>query len=368
MIQPASQWLQTGVENSLSRPIKILGPCSAESEEQVLEAAAIARIAGAHMFRAGVWKPRSRPDSFQGMGSYALPWLKRVQKEYQLPVCTEAANPHHVEMAVQSGLDAIWIGARTMTNPFAVQELAESLKGTELGILIKNPINPDLELWCGGIERILKHTGSDKLLAIHRGFSVHRPRTYRNSPMWELPIELRRRYPQLSVICDASHIAGNKSLIHQVLQTALNLDFEGFMLEIHPHPDQAKSDAQQQLSGRELEDLLSRLVYRQPSSEDPDFNANLEALRYDIDQLDREILSMISTRMDVVREIGKYKKANQVTVLQFERWKQMMESRSMSSDELLLSSEFIQQFMQLIHKEAIRQQNKIMNENGDQTS
>jgi len=362
------QWLTSGESSPITSPLKIMGPCSAESEEQILEAAAMARDAGAHMFRAGVWKPRSRPNSFQGMGSYALPWLKRVQQEYHMPVCTEAANPHHVEMAIQSGLDAVWIGARTMTNPFAVQELAESLKGTKLGILIKNPINPDLELWCGGIERIIQHTASEKLLAIHRGFSVYRPRVYRNTPMWEIPIELRRRYPKLSVICDASHIAGEKKLIYQVVQTALNLDFDGFMLEIHPNPEKAKSDAQQQLNAEDLKTLLSKLVFRKPISEDPDFNANLEALRYDIDQLDREILSMISTRMDVVREIGKYKKANQVTVLQFERWKQMMESRSMSSEELLLSSEFIERFMQLIHKEAILHQNKIMNENGDQNS
>ncbi len=364
MIQAATKWLNTGDPSVVHRPLKILGPCSAESEDQVLAAAAIAKEAGAQMFRAGVWKPRSRPDTFQGMGSYALPWLKRVQQQYQLPVCLEAANPHHVEMAVQAGMDAIWVGARTMTNPFAVQELAESLKGTKLGILIKNPINPDLELWCGGIERIMQHADTGKILAIHRGFSVYRPRIYRNTPMWELPIELRRRYPSLSILCDASHIAGEKKLIHQVLQTALNLDFDGFMLEIHPHPEQAKSDPQQQLNAGELKNILERLVYRQPVSEDPDFNANLEALRYDIDQLDREILSMISTRMDVVREIGKYKKANQVTVLQFERWKQMMESRSMSSEELLLSSDFIERFMQLIHKEAIQQQNQIMNENG----
>lgn len=362
------QWLTTGNSSPATRPLKILGPCSAESEDQILEAAAMASDAGAHMFRAGVWKPRSRPNSFQGMGSYALPWLKRVQQEYQMPVCTEAANPHHVEMALQSGLDAVWIGARTMTNPFAVQELAESLKGTKLGILVKNPINPDLELWCGGIERLMQHSDTGKILAIHRGFSIYRPIIYRNMPMWELPIELRRRYPDLTVLCDASHIAGEKNLIYQVLQTALNLDFDGFMLEIHPKPKQAKSDAQQQLNADELKRLLSRLVYRQSVSEDPDFNANLEALRYDIDQLDQEILSMISTRMDVVREIGKYKKANQVTVLQFERWKQMMESRSMSSEELLLSSEFIERFMQLIHKEAIHHQNKIMNENGDQNS
>jgi chorismate mutase len=355
-IQPINSWLKHS-----SPIIRILGPCSAESEDQVFRAAKIAKKHDASLFRAGLWKPRSRPDTFQGLGSYALPWLKHVQSRFGLQVCTEVANPHHVEMVLRAGIDAVWIGARTMANPFAVQEIAEAIHGTELPVMLKNPINPDLGLWRGGIERILQKS-KGHILAIHRGFSMYNSVKYRNIPMWEIPIQLRQIFPDLKIICDASHIAGNHNLISQVLQTSINLDFDGYMIEVHPEPENAKSDSEQQLDEASLEKILSSLHHLNKNSQNPDFQANIEALRIDIDRLDSEILALLASRMDVVREIGRYKRDNHVTILQLERWKDILKNRFGSGNELQLTDQFIEELMTCIHKEAIRQQNKIMDE------
>ncbi len=342
--------------------IKIFGPCSAESEEQVVQVARELKQYGINYFRAGIWKPRTRPNSFEGVGNEALPWLTRVREEIGIPVCTEVATPQHVESVLESGMDAVWLGARTVVSPFMVQELAEALRGISIPIFIKNPINPDVNLWNGAIERILKTTGNDDILAIHRGFSTYNSHPYRNSPMWDIPIELRRRLPDLKIICDASHIAGRRSWIALVVQSAINLAFDGLMLEVHPNPEIALSDAEQQLDFDGLSEILNGIVWKSKRVEDPDIKANIEALRYDIDQLDNEVLDLLSQRMDVVREIGKYKKDSFATVLQMERWKLLFEKRINKGEVLSLSQDFIADLMQCIHQEAIRQQNGIVND------
>jgi chorismate mutase len=337
----------------------IAGPCSAESREQVLESCRGAAAQGAHILRAGIWKPRTRPGSFQGVGRVGLPWIVEAGKTYNRPVCVEVANGKHVEEALESGVDVLWVGARSTANPFTVQDIADALKGTDIPLLIKNPVNPDLELWLGAIERFYQ-AGIRKMALIFRGFSVYNPGIYRNRPMWQIPIELRRRYPQFEIICDPSHIAGKRELLHLVAQKAIDLDFDGFMIETHINPDAALSDARQQLTPQGLQELLNSLVRRKPATDDPDFLANLEALRYDIDRLDHEVIELLAKRMEVAQEIGKYKKTTNVTIFQLDRWSDLFNERIKAALEAGLSLDFAQEFIQDIHNESIRQQMIVM--------
>ncbi len=350
-----------GIGIDTSRKVLIAGPCSAETEVQVQDSFEGAAIAGAQLFRAGIWKPRTRPDSFEGVGEIGLPWIMKAAAKHQLPVTVEVAKPSHVEAALKAGVHVLWIGARTTVNPFAVQDIVDSLVGVDIPVMIKNPINPDVELWIGAIERFMKK-GHLKLAAIHRGFSVSNAQPYRNLPMWALPIELKRRYPQMEIICDPSHIAGNRALIPELAQKALDLEFSGWMIETHSNPSKAWSDAKQQVTGSELKNLLSNLIHRDSSSSNPEFVANLEALRYDIDKLDEEVIQMLGKRMEVVREIGKYKDQAGITILQMDRWKRIFDQRIQATLDQDLSQSFAEQFIRALHEESIRQQNAIMNQ------
>jgi chorismate mutase len=342
------------------RPILISGPCSAETEDQVLQSCSGAAKQGASILRAGIWKPRTRPDSFEGVGDIGLPWIKAAGTKTNLPVAIEVANTKHVDLALKAGIDIFWVGARTSVNPFTVQEIAEALRGVDIPVLIKNPVNPDLELWIGAIERFYK-VGINKIAAIHRGFSVYKPKPYRNLPMWEIPIELRRRIPNLEIICDPSHICGKRSLLQDISQKALDLEFDGLMIECHIDPEHALSDAAQQLTPNDLGSMLNNLIRRKPVGDNPSFLANLEALRLDIDNIDSEVIELIAKRMEVVNEIGKYKKENGVTILQMNRWTELFDSRVMKTIEAGLSKEFAHAFIQCIHNESIREQTEVMN-------
>ncbi|MEM1321482.1 MAG: chorismate mutase [Bacteroidota bacterium] len=355
---PLRQW---GFSFPDQGPIIISGPCSAETEEQVRLSCRGAAQQGAAILRAGIWKPRTRPDSFEGVGSIGLPWIKAAGRANGLPVTVEVANSRHVEAALQHNIDILWVGARTTVNPFTVQEIANALQGQDIPVLIKNPVNPDLDLWIGAIERFHR-AGLRKLAVIHRGFSVTRSAPYRNQPLWELPIELRRRYPQLEIICDPSHIAGRRDLLRPLSQKALDLAFDGLMIESHINPEVALSDAQQQVTPEALGKLLRSLIQRQPVNDNPDFIANLEALRVDIDSLDQEVIQLLAKRMEVVQEIGKYKRQNGVTILQMNRWARLFDQRVKATMSAGLSGQFAQDLIQSIHNESIRQQEKVMNQ------
>lgn len=339
----------------------VLGPCSAETPEQTLASCQGAARAGAHMLRAGIWKPRTRPDAFPGVGEVALSWIVDAGAATGLPVAVEVASARHVELALRAGVDILWIGARSTANPFTVQEIADALAGVDVPVFVKNPVNPDLELWVGALER-LALSGIRRLATIFRGFSVFKPGIYRNAPMWELPIELRRRYPDLDIIVDPSHIAGRRALIPGLAQHALDLDFNGLMIETHIDPDSALSDAAQQLTPDELTLLLGILQHRKPTVDDPVFAAHLEALRYAIDGLDEQIIRLVGKRMRISQEIGEYKRDNDVTILQMNRWKSIFESRVQRTIREGLSEEFARGLIQLLHNESIRQQDGIMNQ------
>lgn len=343
------------------RPFIIAGPCSAETEEQVLAAArAISKNGNADLFRAGIWKPRTRPDSFEGVGEKGLKWLKKVKEETGLPITVEVANARHVEKSLEAGVDVLWIGARTTVSPFAVQEIADALRGTKVPVLVKNPINPDLGLWMGALERIAK-AGVDDLGAIHRGFSTVGG-NYRNTPNWEIPIKLKTQIPNLPVITDPSHITGNRYKIFDVAQKALDLEFDGLMIETHPTPDEAWSDAAQQVTPEQLKEILSLLQIRKKTGSSTAFNSRLEELRSEIDELDAEILKKLAKRMDVVKEIGEYKRENHVTILQLERWKEILDTRIPYGIKSGLSTDFTETFLDLIHEASIKLQTEILNQ------
>lgn len=345
---------------TLSSPLIIAGPCSAETEEQVLETARkIASFKRASIFRAGIWKPRTRPGSFEGIGSIGLEWLKKVKAETGLPCAVEVANAKHVQEALKYGIDYLWIGARTTVNPFSVQEIADSLQGVNIPVLVKNPINVDLELWMGAIERLQK-AGLTQLAAIHRGFSSSDKSQYRNKPMWELPIELKRRMPELPMICDPSHICGTTDLLFNVAQTAVDLDYEGLMIETHFNPKAALSDSKQQITPEELDDLLNKIVVRLSSVEDRKFLSTLEDMRDKIDELDHALLAVLGNRMEIVRSIGEYKKKNGVTILQNNRWNEIVENRTKQGIEKKLTADFVMKVFENIHQEAIYHQKQIM--------
>jgi chorismate mutase len=343
------------------RPFLICGPCSAESEEQVMETAReLAKLNRVSIYRAGIWKPRTRPNTFEGVGISGLKWLRNVKKETGLMVATEVANEKHVYEALKYGIDMLWIGARTSVNPFTVQEIAEALKGVDVMVFVKNPINPDIELWIGAIERIAK-AGIKRLGAIHRGFSSYEKTTYRNQPNWQLPIELRRRIPDLPIICDPSHIAGAREYLHEISQKAMDLNFDGLMIESHINPDKALSDAAQQITPNELKELLSRLILRNASPSDPRLLDVLGELRQQIDVFDDHLIDLMEQRMKVSETIGRYKKENNITILQSARWDEIVKRVMILGKSKGLSPELIDSIFRAIHQESINRQMIIMN-------
>lgn len=339
------------------RPIVIAGPCSAESEEQVMTTAKQLADKGCRMFRAGVWKPRTKPGGFEGQGEAALPWLQNVKKTTGMLVATEVATPEHVELALKYGIDILWVGARTSANPFAMQALADSLKGVDVPVLVKNPVNPDLELWIGALERI-NQAGITRLAAIHRGFSSYDKKIYRNLPMWQIPIELRRRYPSLPILCDPSHIGGTRELIAPLCQQAMDLGFDGLIVESHCSPDNAWSDAKQQVTPDVLDYILSILVIR----DEKVTTEGIHALRKQIDELDNQLIELLAKRMRVCREIGQYKKEHNMTVLQTSRYNEILDKRGAQGVLCGMSSEFIRSVFEEVHEESVRQQIEIINQ------
>ena len=344
----------------LSHPLVIAGPCSAESEEQVLEIAHELKNTDATVFRAGVWKPRTRPGSFEGNGAIALPWLKKVKEETGLLTAVEIANAQHAKLALEFDIDVLWIGARTTVNPFAVQEIADAIQGTDKIVLIKNPINPDLALWIGAIERLHK-MGVKNLGAIHRGFSSFRKSNYRNIPSWQIPIDLKSKYPTLPIINDPSHICGNRSGIFDVSQTALDLKMDGLMIETHCHPDEAWSDAKQQIKPERLMEIMTELKVRKPRFEREESLSKLNALRKEINAKDEQLLETLSERMEIVENIGKAKKESNVAGLQNARWNEILGNVVEKGETQGLSKIFIERIFKAIHQESIAHQEQIIN-------
>ena len=343
-----------GVEEK--RPLIIAGPCSAETEEQVFNTAKQLSEKGIKIFRAGIWKPRTKPGGFEGIGEQGLPWMQRVKKELGMLVATEVANTKHVEAALNAGIDILWIGARTSANPFAMQEIADALKGADVPVLIKNPVNPDLELWIGAIERI-NGAGIKRIAAIHRGFSTYDKKLYRNLPMWHIPIELHRRIPNLPVICDPSHIGGRRELIVPLCQQAMDLGFDGLIIESHCSPDNAWSDAKQQVTPDVLDFIIDRLVIRNIISS----TESIEALRSQIDECDNSLLDILAKRMRISREIATYKREHNMTVVQATRYNEILDKRGAQGVLCGMSDEFVRTIFERIHEESVRQQLEVIN-------
>jgi chorismate mutase len=355
-LESISSWLPTA-----SKPIIISGPCSAETEEQMIATAKqLAATGKVHALRAGIWKPRTRPGQYEGAGEEGLKWLIQAKKETGLPVATEVANASHVEACLKAGVDILWIGARTTVSPFSVQEIADSLKGIDIPVLVKNPVNPDIELWFGALERLNK-AGVTKLAAIHRGFSSFEKGPFRNAPMWDMAIELKTRIPDLDIICDPSHIAGARDLIALLSQKALDLDMAGLMIESHINPDAAWSDAKQQVTPGVLSKIIDGLVVRSVSSDNKTFKDTLSILREQIDLLDDEIMQKLAARMTISEKIGQYKKDNNVTILQVNRWEEIIQTRIALGKAMGLNEEFTRDLLKLIHHESIQVQTKVMN-------
>ena len=343
------------------RPLIISGPCSAETEEQVIATATgLAATGKVDMLRAGIWKPRTRPGSFEGVGTKGLPWLQKAKAVTGLPVCVEVATGKQVEDALHFGVDVLWIGARTTVNPFSVQDVADALRGADVPVLIKNPINPDLELWIGALERVGK-AGIKNIGLIHRGFSSYGNTEFRNAPMWHLAIEMKRRYPDMLMINDPSHICGNRHMLQEVAQEAIDLDYDGLIIESHIDPDNAWSDAKQQITPEKLGELIGNIHWRKEDVASAEYHAALEKLRQQINHLDDELMQIIGQRMKVSEKIGKYKKENSITILQTNRWNSILERAFAKGDKLGLSKEFITKYFDAVHMESINHQNKIMN-------
>jgi len=350
------------MSNSHTPPLKlIVGPCSAETEEQVITTAqAIASKYPHAIFRAGIWKPRTRPNAFEGIGEEGLPWLKKVKELTGMRTATEVANARHVEACLEQGVDVLWIGARTTVNPFSVQEIAVALKGVNIPVLVKNPVNAELSLWLGAIER-LDLQGIKDIHAVHRGFHTSEKQAFRNDPKWDLAIELRLRAPQLPMICDPSHICGNKELIPYVAQKALDLGMNGLMIESHINPEMAWSDAFQQLTPLALEELLDNLKVRRPELPAPENGKELSALRSSINKADEELLQVLFRRMQYAMEIGEYKKKHNLTILQVNRWEEVLRDRVGIAQAMGLNRTFVKEMYNLIHEESIRKQSEVMN-------
>lgn len=338
------------------RPVVIAGPCSAETEEQVMETAKDLAKIGVRIFRAGIWKPRTKPGGFEGVGSVGLTWLQEVKKETGMLVATEVANKQHVEEALNAGVDVLWIGARTSANPFAMQEIADSLVGADVPVLVKNPVNPDLELWIGAMQRIY-NAGIRQIGAIHRGFSAYGKHLYRNMPQWHIPIELRRRMPELTLICDPSHIGGKRELVAPLSQQAMDMGFDGLIIESHCDPDSAWSDKSQQVTPEVLNFIINMLVVRDTTQT----TESLTLLRQQIDQIDNDLLEALSKRMRISREIGQYKKEHSMPVVQTGRYDDILNSRAAAAEELGMNGDFMKTVYQAIHEESVRQQIEVLN-------
>ena len=343
----------------LNHPVVIAGPCSAETEEQVLKIAHSRKNTDVSFFRAGIWKPRTRPGMFEGVGALGLQWLQRVKEETGLKTATEVANKDHVKLALEHDIDMLWIGARSTVSPFIIQEIADELKGTDKIILVKNPVNPDLPLWIGALER-LQRAGIEKLGVIHRGFSTYEKTKYRNIPEWQLVIELQNKFPNLPIICDPSHITGKRDLIFDVSQTALDLNFEGLMIETHCNPDAAWSDAAQQVTPERLVEIMNDLRIRKTSTSEEDYVSQLGNLRSCIDIIDEQLLDLLKKRMDIADEIGTLKKTNNVAILQNTRWHEILGKMILEGEQRNLSEEFVIQVFKAIHQESINRQERVV--------
>ncbi|MGB3619645.1 MAG: chorismate mutase [Catalinimonas sp.] len=352
--RPLAEWI-----GHHRRPVVIAGPCSVETEAQLRATVEGLMSQPVDMVRVGIWKPRTRPNSFEGHGERALPWVRDVKAETGLRFATEVATPEHIELGLKYGIDAFWIGARTTVNPFNVQALADALRGTDVPVLVKNPINPDLGLWVGALERFAG-AGLTKLGVIHRGFSSFQKGRYRNPPLWKLPIELKRLLPDMPIICDPSHIGGTRELIQPLSQKALDLNYDGLMIETHPTPDTAWSDAAQQVTPARLGEILQELRVRQPSNSEPTYRNRLEEMRQQLDHLDHELLEVMAARMAVIEKMGQYKKENNVAIFDVSRWDEVFKSRAAWGDEMELHRRFVQEIFQTVHVESVRRQTQIL--------
>ena len=354
-IIPLKEWLP-----AKSLPLIVAGPCSAETEEQVLSTALeIEKIPQVSVFRSGIWKPRTRPSGFEGVGDAGLGWLEKVKARTRLMTAVEVASPEHVKVVLEHGVDILWVGARTVVNPFSVQEISKALKGVDIPVMVKNPLSPDIRIWIGALER-LNQAGIRKLIAVHRGFSYFKRTPYRNSPMWEIPIELKQLCPDLPVLVDPSHICGEPGLLLYVSQKALDLEMDGLMIESHIRPDEALTDKEQQITPAGLKSLLSHLIIREKTG-NIDFENKLEELRSEIDKLDEELIDILARRMDIAEEIGKYKKENNITILQLKRWSHIIRERMLSGEKMGLSREFLEKLLEALHEESIQRQAEVMN-------
>ncbi len=355
-IQPLNSWI-----NLKNEPLIISGPCSAETEDQLISTAHLLKSTGkVSVLRAGIWKPRTRPGEFEGIGSIGLEWLKRAKAETGLPTAVEVANAKHVKEALDAGVDILWIGARSTVNPFTVQEIADALQGVDIPVLVKNPVNPDLQLWIGALERINK-AGITKLGAIHRGFSSFEKSAFRNEPMWELAIQLKTLCPELPIINDPSHICGNRDLLPYISQKALDLDMQGLMIESHIDPSVAWTDAKQQVTPAALEEMVNKFTLRKPESKNEEFTDKLADLRMQIDKIDDLVFQKLAERMSLTQKIGEFKRDNKVTILQVNRWDEIMQKRTSFARALKLDLNFTEKFLELVHGESIRKQTEIMN-------
>lgn len=341
-------------------PLYIAGPCSAESEKQLMViASALSVDLSPAVFRAGIWKPRTRPGSFSGVGQKGLKWLTNVKQEFGFRIAVEAASARHVEQCIEAGIDMLWIGARSVSNPFSVDEIARSLQGVDMPVFIKNPLNPDIDLWIGAIERIYG-AGIRKIAAIHRGFSPFERTLYRNMPKWEIPIELRRRINNIPLLCDPSHISGDSSLVYELSQKAMDLNMDGLMVEVHSDPSRALSDCNQQITPIQYMELIDRLVIRKPGFDDPGFLDDLEELRNQVDSIDHQFVELLSDRMRIIERIAEYKFINNVSVLQMDRWLEILKTRIEHGNRVGLDTRFMEQLLKHLHQESIRRQTDVM--------
>ena len=355
-----SKQLRTWLDDmNLSHPLVIAGPCSAETENQVLQIAHELKDSDVNYFRAGIWKPRTRPGNFEGVGALGLKWLQRVKEETGMKTCTEVANANHVKLAIEHDIDLLWIGARSTVSPFIMQEIADALEGTDKIVLVKNPVNPDLALWLGGIERLYSK-GIKKLGAIHRGFSTYEKSKYRNIPEWQIAIEFQDKFPDLPLICDPSHITGNRELVFDVSQTALDLNFDGLMVETHTDPDNAWSDAAQQVTPDRLKQMMIDLRVRKETTSDQSYRDTLENLRAQINVVDNQLIDMLGKRMKIADAIGELKKEKNVAVLQSKRWNEILGNMILEGENRGLSEEFVLKMFKAIHQESINHQEKII--------
>lgn len=355
-IQPLNTWI-----TAVNQPLLIAGPCSAETEDQLVATAHLLKATGrVTALRAGIWKPRTRPGEFEGIGSVGLEWLKRAKAETGLPTAVEVATAKHVEEALAAGVDILWVGARSTANPFTVQEIADALKGVDIPVMVKNPVNPDISLWIGALERI-NNAGITKLAAIHRGFSSYEKSAFRNEPMWDIAIHMKTLAPHLPLICDPSHISGNRDLIGYVSQKALDLDMQGLMIESHIDPSVAWTDAKQQVTPAALAELIDHLTLRKPETSNAQVNDKLSELRNNIDKIDDLIIQKMAERMTIAEQIGTYKKDNNITILQVNRWDEILNKRINYGKALKLHADFTEKLLELIHAESIRKQTEVMN-------